>query len=390
MHSVNPHRLRYSLLVVALLIYAVPFLFLSFLVGFGWVGEWGFTILSFLVAALGSIALVVKLWQWEGQLLGELDTLADSKVALTKSELTQAVPSEVISKQNQEQLKRLRDQCELLQQTQMDLEEELISTERDLKIKGEDNAQTKQQLDQLQQEFLFYQDASKSQLQQREMTINDYAQTTSELRASMEKKQQQISKLEGSIQDLNFELKTLIQVSDQEPTVSSPPPTQRPMPAFQGPVKSHNQASIQLKRCIDIAQKLTGASHVSLSSRFREVPIDSYALDQRRLFDNLRSETTGVVLVYSQREKKLLFANNEVKNLFGWSSEKLIHDFPNLVQEGYLEWQRAVASLAGTREAEVPLVIRTRSGHDQFVQCHLGIIPTGVFKNDVINVLYLP
>jgi hypothetical protein len=123
-------------------------------------------------------------------------------------------------------------------------------------------------------------------------------------------------------------------------------------------------------------------------SRFRDLPINNYTLDLRRLFDSLRSENAGVVFVYSQKENKLLFTNNVVKNVLGWSPEKFTQDFQEIVQDGLQEWKNAVSQLLIKGETNTRLVIKTKSGQDMMFQCQLGIIPTGIFRNHVIGVLY--
>jgi hypothetical protein len=154
-------------------------------------------------------------------------------------------------------------------------------------------------------------------------------------------------------------------------------------------VHSCQDAMIQLKRCLDIAQKITSSSHFnSESSRFRDFPVDNFVLDLRRLCDSLRSENQCAILLYSPKEEKVIFANNQVKTLLGWSPEKIVQNFGDIIQEGDQEWKHHLAHISLKHESQVKLQFKTKKGHDLLVHCHLGMIPTGVFRYHVIGVLH--
>ena len=153
-------------------------------------------------------------------------------------------------------------------------------------------------------------------------------------------------------------------------------------PSFQ----SNYDRFMLLKRCIDIAKKVNG---VRGDQRFQGVHSERYMIDLRRLFESLRRENTnsGIVFLYSKREGRLLFANNEVKGALGWSPEKFVKDFPKIVQHGFQDWSQAVTS---TKKNFGPLnlVVRTKDGERQKVSCYLATVPEGAFSDDVIGVLY--
>lgn len=389
-------RSKITLYIVAL--YLIPLLLFS---GFSVMVSDGLLLFSggLLATVAGSIFLIIKMWQWEGILIKEVEKLAVSKAAFDERVVSQDQKSSE-QKVDEDRYSVLLEEIENLKSRCESAEGEEIEKNKALEQLTSDQEELQKQYDQLQQEFLFYQESAKNQLKQKEFLITEYAQAANDLRENIEKKQKQVSKLETSVQDLTYEIKTLLSISPEEPKekkksgVIEPFPEPKvktiPISAKAAAQKSSsNEAMVLLKRCIDIAQKLTGASHIGMSSRFRDVPIDSYALDQRRLFDTLSSETSSLVFVYSQREKKMLFANNETKGLFGWSPDKFIHDFHQLIQGDLEDWSSAISKLAATRTANIPITIKSRSGNDQCVQCTLGIIPTGVFKNHIIGVAQL-
>ena len=227
----------------------------------------------------------------------------------------------------------------------------------------------------------------------------------------MRKKQQLITTLESQIQDLKYELKTLVDLSEPlEEDVAIPIPAPTPIKQPEIPPKtsktktekidaildlglaassrSTEEAHQQLKRCIDIAQKLTGARHLAGdSSRFRDLSADGFALDLRRLCDSLRSEQSSMILLYSQREGKALFVNDQVRGLLKWTPDKFVQNFPGVISDGK-EWRAALQKAASGQRSETLLAMKTRSGEETTVRCLLGSIPTGIFKTHLIGVFY--
>lgn len=151
------------------------------------------------------------------------------------------------------------------------------------------------------------------------------------------------------------------------------------------PSKSSEEAQQQLKRCIDIAQKLTGARHLAGdSARFRDLSADGYALDLRRLCDSFRSEHSCMIVLYSQRENKVLFVNNQVRGMVGLSPDKFLQNFPTMLPpEGATEWKGAIQKASIGHKAETTLRMK-----DNNIRCLLGAIPTGIFKTHIVGILY--
>ena len=422
-------RLRQSITVYIVICYLLPILFFCgySIQQMSTQKSWVILTCGILLAIIGSLVLIVKMWQWESTILEQVDQFAASKAALQHphSDLQDRQrPQNYTNPLNfenetllhsQRQIQQLEQALEDSQMQHKEIVDQIRSKVDELHQANQEKEELQQQLEQLRQELMVYQQTSREQLKQKDVLLAEYAQTVNDLRGTMDKKQSQIVKLESSVRDLTYEVKTLLQLSDidhtanepvsaavptppqtaQEPFIPKPPypyegskPGNEQLSMKERQLHSHQEASMQLKRCIDIAQKLTGASHFGVSSRFRDLSIDSYALEQRRLFDSLHSENSSLVLVYSQKDDKLLFVNNHTKNLLGWSPEKFIQDFPDLIQTSMGDWKRALTSLTSNPQAQVRLLVKTRSGTDQPIQCHLGVIPTGIFKTHVIGVLF--
>lgn len=414
--------LRHTISATIIIAYLAPILFFS---GYATTQmsldkSWTFLMGGLLLAVCGACFLILKMWQWEQRTWAEIDTLGFSR----KSTFT---PASFAAQQDVTDLYEEEDPIEAVEdlpsvgpsKLELELEasiEEILSlkklleeTSQLLEEETNERISLQKQIEQLKEEFSFYQESSREQLNQKDEMLGEYVQAMSELRGNMENKQQKISKLQSSVDDLTYEVKTLLQISDFEAPKprSSKSPSSNTSPFVQGSLFSPEkvtrpepeptisdqkvsqeqiQAGNQLKRCIDLAQKITGASHFEVS-KVQEWSPGSFTIDQRRLFDSLRSETEGLIIVYSPREDKILFANHMSKELLGYSSDRFTHDFFSLIQEGTHSWREAVQSLRDHQGAQAEIMVTARSGASMPLHCSLEVIPTGLFKGNVIGVL---
>lgn len=339
----------------------------------------------------------------EDETLHENDLLFNSHAKNFSDD--QAVNEELISLQNA---------LDEAHQKEGELLEEISYRNEEIQKLAQEKDLFNQERQRLEQEFTKYRQQSEETLAQETTQSNEYEETISELRSTVEQKQRQIEQLDNKIRDLTYEIKTLLQLADmgsnsltmsEENTKKQGFAIYESATEYQVPIEApyfdeeHDHTNLlvytdvdakkQLKRCIDIAQKITGSHHFgNQASRFGDLALDNYALDLRRLCDSLRSETVGTIFVYSCKDNKLLFANNQVKELLGWSPEKFVHDFENIVQDGIFEWKSSISQLNTMSYSNTRLVLKAKTGHDLLVHCQLGIIPTGVFRNNVIGVLY--
>ncbi len=248
------------------------------------------------------------------------------------------------------------------------------------------------------------------QLANQASLLTEYQQTITEQRTVIERKQSSINSLEDKIRDLNYEVRTLLQIGDAHCGQDGAHPV---MDVFrtnsQGygevynalPMSSDNEihtpydAAMLLQKCIKTAENFLGAGHLaSQNGRSLRLTSDSYAIDLRRLFDSYRSEYSSVVLMYSPEENRLLFVNNQIRGLLGWNPERFVKDAFKIVQKGGSEWRQAVIDLQrcnvdeAKKGKQVRLLMKTRVGEDLLVRCYLGRITVGIFSNTIIGVMY--
>lgn len=203
-------------------------------------------------------------------------------------------------------------------------------------------------------------------------------------------KQQMVEQLETQIHDLRYEIKTLLQLTevDYSKFVMEQPAKKveaEPLPPkFQGNVKREEEARVLLRRCLDIAQKLTFPTRPSLQPS----AVDVSALDIRRLTDALKEESGALVLFYNPRESKVLYASREAKTLLGYAPETLAHQFSEIAEEGLSFWESAVAQLSSKPQTSLVLGLKTKAGDELAFNVLLGAVSSGGFKGHAVAVLY--
>jgi len=354
---------------------------------------WNFLSLGLLLLFLGTLTIF-----WFST---RLESLSQNSVSLPILDDIKSEPEniqELDSSQNQ----ALMESQEINDQLQKDLE--ALTHEIQLLVSDKQ----KQEENALKAYFELEQNhhAAYLQLEQQQGHIIELQETIANQKTILEKRQQQITILETKVSDLTYEIKTLLQLAEAHsgslysdlnpsPTLTAPP-MQNNDPSIdedfdissERQIHSSIEASFQLKRCLDIAQKITGSHRFnSQLNAFLNSPADSFALDLRRLCDSLRSENSGSILLYSPKENLLLFANNQIKLLTGWSPEKFVQNFSEILKDES-SWKQGLASLAMRSEAQIKLSLKARSGNNLQVQANLGMIPTGIFRNHAIAILY--
>ncbi|MCB1213443.1 MAG: hypothetical protein KDK40_04010 [Chlamydiia bacterium] len=230
-----------------------------------------------------------------------------------------------------------------------------------------------------------------AKLRAKEKLIEEYSQTISDQREIIQKRQGQIDTFSNKINDLQYELRMLLDLnqngyaskgSDEEVALAES------KFSFVDPAQgSPSPHLLLLQQIVEMAQKYTGARHLSdPSPKFQKLNEQGYGLELCRLCDQL-SRSEGMLLFYSRREDQLLFCHEEVHKRFGWSTEKFIQRFSEFVLDGYDSWRQSLRRLVPGKPIEVALKIRTKNGDAVETRCHMGLVPTGVFKLHVVMVL---
>lgn len=244
-----------------------------------------------------------------------------------------------------------------------------------------------------------------SELEEQQLCIRNLHETIAEQKAVLDKKQQHTSCLESKVGDLTYEIKTLLALAEAHnsslfnteskelPSEGAlPHPKETPLLLPHAPPQKplDENVSEQLKKCINIAQKITGSQRFgSQLYSFLESPAESFSIDLRRLCDRLRMDITSTnctVLLYSPKTGQLLFAGSQIRDFTGWSPEKFTQTFNEILQDE-AAWNSGIHSLSMRSEANIQLGLKTRSGQTASFDTCLGMIPTGIFRNHIIALL---
>jgi UPF0242 C-terminal PAS-like domain/Uncharacterised protein family (UPF0242) N-terminus len=362
------HFSRYSLLLVILCCYLAPVLGLS-----AYSGDWNLLSFGFLLTACGSLMLYWMIVNREAKLNDNGNQPAEDKDKVDREEYDSA-------KRSLEEA--LQAQTRLLSEIEV-LTEEISKqslTNREITFHSE---KMQMELDQTKR-------TAKHQLELQQNQIRELQEIVAEQKAFSEKKQHQMLQLETKVGDLTHEIKTLLQSEETadhpDPVIEKKPPSPQLEVTQQKPIDDLQEASRQLRFYLDIAQKIKGSQRFgSQIYSFLDSPADSFSLDLRRLCDRLRSEAQSSILLYSPKDNHLLFASNQIKFLTGWSPDKFVQNFSEILDEN--EWKHSVSNLAMTNEVQTKLHLKTKSSQDLTINAHLGMIPNGIFRNHVIAVL---
>lgn len=388
--------------------------------------SWLVLSLGLLLIAACSLILVLLLSYWENHLKKQLQGHSgvhrhdDPEPKVTAMDLNYEMEQPLSEYEPKSSSSKELNLLETLHDANLQnskLQEEIENLHRTVDAFADENKTLKTASEKSAQDLEDYKLFSEEQLKQKQLQINNLQQMIDDQRSEMEKRQDQIQLLDTKIYDLSYEIKTLLHLNEDEPAerITEPSVSEQPRQVVHEfnaemesaspfavmteestdhatenlPIKTAVEAAALLKKCINSAQKLAGANFNSPEAqRYREFSSTHYNIDQRRLYECLRSETGGLVIVYSPKDNKVLFANQMSKTLLGWGSEKFVADFFTIIQEGMTYWKKAVSLLTTTTESQARLLAKTKQGHETLLNCHLGVIQAGLFRGYVIGVLY--
>lgn len=396
-HNLIPSLFSIVLLVLGL--YALPSLLFTYYASqqLSTDQRWLIFSLGLLIAIAGTALLLTMLSRWSEGLRQYLKK-EERQIKQTLHSLTEKTVSQPIVNEDQTYKLQLEEKISEWQAIQTQLNQDIADKDFALQTLSQEQETYQLKILSLSKEFANYKNQNEQQIEQQNSVISECQKTISELRMSIDKHLQHIANLETKERDLHYEIKALLQYTTidnipeqtEEPKKAVPTSSKKAEALFMSAsnVNSPQSASLQLKRCIDIAMKITGSHHIGNHSMRSELPVDNHALDFRRLCDSLRVENGSIVVLYSQKEHKLLFANNRVKDVLGWTPEKFTQSFQEILLNGQEEWKKGLGQLTIQSEARFPVNIKNKSGSDQTMQCHLGIVNAGVFRHHIVGVMY--
>lgn len=158
------------------------------------------------------------------------------------------------------------------------------------------------------------------------------------------------------------------------------------------PLELFSEEDLQgkLKKCIEGAVKLGAPGGLGgRASKLSDFAFDGFAIDLRRLFEHFRWEK-AVIFIYSPQQDRLLFVNEEIKDLLGWSPDKVLLNFPTILVQGINYWRKLASSLGHNEIRQLEILLKTREGKTLRAITVLGVIPSGTFQHLLIGIFASP
>ena len=246
-----------------------------------------------------------------------------------------------------------------------------------------------EQSNQLNNNIKLLEEKYSSQLSKRDSMISQREAKINEQKDEIIKNNKKISFLESRINDLSYELKTILELKDVENSINR---TQwkplKNIPSSETLNYSTYNAKQELKKCINIAEDIKGANYLNnKNTNSVAMQFSNSIYDIRSLNEYYRNINTCIV-IYSPKEDKLLFANRHVSELTGWPTERFLNDFYKLIQTNITDWRECIQSIKQNHYESIRLNIKSKTGKSSIIDCHLGLISKGAFENNIVGVLY--
>jgi hypothetical protein len=248
----------------------------------------------------------------------------------------------------------------------------------------------------LEEEFSLYRSEEQKKEQHHQVVLRDYQKTIQEQRTILQKKQVYVEQLEAKVKELMYEIRSLLQIGESSSSSLSPIEISDPQEMTAYYLGKKNQALFDLEAHLDhyveVAETFTGAEHLGFLTgtgpKFIDSSMNSYAIDQRRLFDTFKEEGEVILVVYSMIEKKILFTNPYVKSVVGWSSEKFSQEFSKFLSvEGLRIWEEATKTLEEKEGVKTAFNLMPKQGKEISMTCGIKKVKKGPFQNLAIGLL---
>lgn len=393
----NPLKHNHRLISIVFVGYSLPLIFLSFFAvwAIDWNSPWSILPLGLIISAVGTCTLYLQF--------------------LRHRHVTVEVVEQIVQPVDNDQIELIEKKAAEAELESAQLRSIVENLNERLDYFESERESLRSTIEASYKEHAIYKHDTTLLMEQNRVLLNEYQLTIQEQREMLDKKQQHILQLDSKVHDLSYEIKALVQVESyegmlvsaggggsskviQHPSMSHSEGVYNTLPhvsqleevVLTKKVADASDAHKLLQRCIDIAQKITGASYYNSSSgtRLRDLPSDHFAFDLRRLCESLRSESGGMILIYSQKEHKPLFVNDFVKEFTGWTADKFLMNFSEILEPSSAEWDHVLQQTAFKNHFPLELHLKGKNGSICDFKGEIGLVPTGVFRNTVILVLY--
>jgi PAS domain-containing protein len=352
--------------------------------------NWIFTAAGLMLSLSGSVVL----WLFIKKLEQLIQKKYEDKIEPPKAD-EQHPPVNLVE---ETKIKSLETALDDYEKQLSDLNEDRENKKCELAALSEENRKQRQTIEGQRKQAEDLKNEMHRQSMEHQNLFNAQQSTIAEQREAIQSKQQLIAQLESKVRDLSYEIKTILQIAEAPPEPNNSAIVSKTTLLKKEPradssssnnqIQSFEEASILLKRCLDETQKITSTPYFAKNQRFKDLPIENYTLDLRRLFDHFQNESEGIVFIFSPKDDKMLFINDQITRLTGIEPEKFLKTFPEIIQGCRKDWELAIDQLSLKNDSKITFPIKMRASQEIQLHCVIKIIPAGIFRNHVLGVLF--
>ena len=262
-----------TLIGALLSIYWLPLVILSLYASSN--KSWALALAGLALSSLGAMVFWLLMRQWEHAHLNDFNTQIQTLKESLKPQEPVPPPQPIIDE----------EKVNSLEMAIITKEKIIEEKQQLLAMAQKENERYQHHVDSLKQELDTVKNYFNDQLTDYKNLLTDHQKTIADLREALQSKQQVTMQLESKVRDLSYEIKTILQIAEgpQEPAKEPPSLTlskEKPIDLHvrnDDHIHTFEEALMLLKRCVDSAQRMPGASHFAKSQRFKDLPFDNYA-----------------------------------------------------------------------------------------------------------------
>jgi hypothetical protein len=277
----------------------------------------------------------------------------------------------VLNQQESEFKKESSDlKTELLtfQNKSISLEEEVLRKTKELKEVSEEKREFFAKSERLEKELLVTKEHYQAQIEDKRKLLKEKEESILKQQFNLNKSEKLNKSLSERVSDLNFELKTLLELEEMNLPIRS-----RVLQSDSKIEESEPDTTLckQSLRCLEILHEMQGGCSSS----------DYSVVDLRLLQEKFDLIETCLVLLYSPSLARVLYVNPFIKECSGLTTDRCIQDFDSLISSEKETWYQTIESLEENKENELHLNLK-----DIEMEGRISYVSTGVFKGNALLV----
>jgi hypothetical protein len=293
-----------------------------------------------------------------------LDEIASLKILLEKQEESYRLEIETIESESGQK-----------RQDFLKLEEELFVKRKEvLELAGE-KKEGLSKSEHLEKELLAIKDQFRKQIEEKRNLLKEKEEVILRQNSKMDNSSKELSYLKERVTDLNFEIKTILQLDEMN------------LPLQEYTFDSSQDEELSkyslLRHSLDLIQSIKGGRR--LNSNLTN-SIKYSVFDLRALQEKLTDIDSCLLILYSHVLENVIFVNSIVKELLNVTAEHFMHGFNELIDCQRKEWKEVVTHVKRHEEKDFNLLLKDKQSNEYRFESRLSIVHSGLFKGTILVV----